>query len=96
VSRAERLQELAAAKRRIVRADPAFAEPIKRLAPCTFGLQKSGQTNYQSLVRAVIAQQVSVAAAKTIYQRLHEKCAPRQRFEPLASSRQGCSRERFR
>ena len=75
MSRAERLKELAAAKRRIVRADPAFAEPIKRLAPCTFGLQKSGQTNYQSLVRAVIAQQVSVAAAKTIYRRLHEKCA---------------------
>ena len=75
MSRAERLKELAAAKRRIARIDQAFAEPIKRLAPCTFGLQKSGQTNYQSLVRAVIAQQVSVAAAKTIYQRLHEKCA---------------------
>ena len=73
--RAARLRELAAAKRRIASADPAFAEPIKRLAPCTFGLQKSTQTNYQSLVRAVIAQQVSVAAAKTIYRRLQERCA---------------------
>ena len=76
-SPAARRRELAAAVRRIAQIDPAFTAPIKRLAPCTFGLQRRTQTNYQSLVRAVIAQQVSVAAAKTIYRRLEERCAGR-------------------
>lgn len=60
--------------RKISTIDPAFASPIKNLAPCTFGFEKSSQTNYQSLVRAVIAQQVSVAAAKTIGGRLQHLC----------------------
>ena len=70
----DRAKELAAIKRRIPKIDPAFADPIKRLAPCTFGLEKPTQTHYQSLIRAVIAQQVSSAAAKTIGGRLQEKC----------------------
>ena len=70
----DRAKELAAIKRRIPKIDPAFADPIKRLAPCTFGLEKPTQTHYQSLIRAVIAQQVSSAAAKTISGRLQEKC----------------------
>jgi DNA-3-methyladenine glycosylase II len=70
----DRAKELAAIKRRIPKIDPAFADPIKRLAPCTFGLEKPTQTHYQSLIRAVIAQQVSTAAAKTIGGRLQEKC----------------------
>lgn len=60
--------------RKISTIDPAFAAPIKNLAPCTFGFEKKLQTNYQSLVRAVIAQQVSVAAAKTIGGRLQHLC----------------------
>jgi len=70
----DRAKELAAIKRRIPKIDPAFADPVKRLAPCTFGLEKPTQTHYQSLIRAVIAQQVSSAAAKTIGGRLQEKC----------------------
>ena len=68
------MQELTAMKRRIQKIDPTFAGPIKNLAPCRFGVEKSGQTNYQSLIRAVIAQQVSSAAAKTIGSRLQIKC----------------------
>jgi DNA-3-methyladenine glycosylase II len=71
----ERAQELARIKRAIQKIDPAFAPAIKNLAPCTFGLEKPKATQYQSLVRAVIAQQVSTAAARTISTRLVEKCS---------------------
>jgi DNA-3-methyladenine glycosylase II len=70
----DRQKELAAIKRRIPKIDPVFAAAIKNYAPCTFGLEKPKQTNYQSIVRAVIAQQVSSAAARTIGGRLSEKC----------------------
>jgi len=70
----DRAKELAQAKRKIVRIDPAFAPAIKNLADCTFGLEKPKVTHYQSLIRSVIAQQVSTAAAKTIQGRLQEKC----------------------
>jgi DNA-3-methyladenine glycosylase II len=70
----ERAKELAAIKRKITKIDPAFAPAIKNLAPCTFGLEKPKVTQYQSLVRAVIAQQVSTAAARTISGRLQEIC----------------------
>lgn len=71
----EREKELAAIKRRIPKIDPAFGPAIKQYAPCTFGLARSKETHYQSLVRAVIAQQVSSAAARTISGRLKEKCS---------------------
>ena len=70
----DRSKELAAIKRRIPKIDSVFGPAIKKYAPCTFGLEKTKQTHYQSLIRAVIAQQVSTAAAKTIGGRLQEKC----------------------
>jgi len=70
-----RAQELASIKKRISKVDPAFAPAIKNLEPCTFGLIKPTRSHYQSLVRAVIAQQVSTAAARTITGRLDAKCA---------------------
>ena len=70
----ERAKELAAINRKIIKIDPAFAPAIKNLTPCTFGLEKPKVTQYQSLVRAVIAQQVSTAAARTISGRLQDKC----------------------
>jgi len=69
-----RAEELAVITRTIPKIDSAFALAIKNLEPCTFGLEKSRETHYQSLVRAVIAQQVSTAAARTIGKRLHDKC----------------------
>jgi DNA-3-methyladenine glycosylase II len=71
----DRSKELTAIKRRIPKIDPVFGPAIKQYAPCTFGLEKPKQTHYQSLIRAVIAQQVSTAAAKTIGGRFQEKCA---------------------
>jgi DNA-3-methyladenine glycosylase II len=72
---AQRAKELAAIKRKISKVDPAFTSAIKNLEPCTFGLVKPKLSQYQSLIRAVIAQQVSTAAAKTITGRLEIKCA---------------------
>jgi DNA-3-methyladenine glycosylase II len=69
-----RQSELKAICKKIEKIDPAFVPAIKNLAPCTFGLEKPKVTQYQSLVRAVIAQQVSTAAARTISGRLQEKC----------------------
>ena len=66
----ERAQTLVAINRKITKIDPAFAPAIKDLAPCTFGLEKPTMTHYQSLIRSVIAQQVSAAAARTIFGRL--------------------------
>ena len=70
----DRAKELAKIKRSIPKIDPAFAPAIKNLAPCTFGLEKPTVTHYQSLIRSVIAQQVSTAAARTISGRLQDKC----------------------
>jgi DNA-3-methyladenine glycosylase II len=71
----DRARELASIKRKIVKIDPAFAPAIKNLDPCTFGLTKPKVTSYQSLIRSVVAQQVSTAAARTISGRLEVKCA---------------------
>ena len=71
----QRAKDLAVIKKKISRIDPAFLPAIKNLEPCTFGLVKPKLSQYQSLIRAVIAQQVSTAAAKTINGRLELKCA---------------------
>jgi DNA-3-methyladenine glycosylase II len=70
-----RAKELVAIKKKISTVDSAFASAIKYLEPCTFGLIKPKLSQYQSLIRAVIAQQVSTAAARTITGRLEAKCA---------------------
>ena len=70
----DRARELASIKRKITKIDPAFAPAIKNLEPCTFGLTKPKVTSYQSLIRSVVAQQVSTAAARTISGRLEVKC----------------------
>ena len=72
---ANRVKELATIKKKISTIDPTFLPAIKNLEPCTFGLIKPKVSQYQSLIRAVIAQQVSTAAAGTISGRLEIKCA---------------------
>ncbi len=70
----DRSNELASIKRALPKIDSAFAPAIKNLEPCTFGLFKPKVTHYQSLIRSVIAQQVSTAAARTISGRLETQC----------------------
>ena len=69
-----RKSELAGINRRITAIDPAFAPAINEFPPCTFGLEKPNITSFQSLIRSVIAQQVSTAAARTITSRLEVQC----------------------
>ena len=69
-----RKSELAGINRKIMAIDSAFSLAIKELPPCTFGLEKPKVTSYQSLIRSVIAQQVSTAAARTITSRLEVQC----------------------
>lgn len=70
-----RANELEAIKKKITKIDRAFLPAIKDLEPCAFGLVKPKVSQYQSLIRAVIAQQVSTAAARTITGRLQDKCS---------------------
>jgi DNA-3-methyladenine glycosylase II len=70
----DRARELSKINRKIGQLDPAFASAIRELEPCTFGIEKPKVTSYQSLIRSVIAQQVSSAAAKTITGRLEDLC----------------------
>ncbi len=60
--------------RTLQKADPVFAAAIKSCERPTFGIEVPKVSRYQSIVRAVIAQQVSTAAARTISGRLSEKC----------------------
>jgi len=71
----DRAKELDVIKCKIVKTDPSFSPAVKNLATCAFGLTKPKLSQYQSLIRAVIAQQVSTAAATTITGRLEIKCA---------------------
>ena len=75
MTKVECARELTDIKREIGRIDTAFKPAIMSLAPCTFGLVKPKVSQYQSLIRAVIAQQVSTVAARTISGRLEIKCA---------------------
>ena len=75
--------------KKIAAIDPAFAPAIKNLPPCRFGLDKPRSTSYQSLTRAIVAQQVSTKAAVTIYGRLAKLCDGRvtpERVGTLTSS----------
>lgn len=69
-----RASELRAIERKIARIDPAFKPAIKSLEPCSFGLHKTKITHFQSLIRSIVAQQVSTAAARTISGRLESQC----------------------
>lgn len=68
---------MSALAKKVAEIDPAFASAVKNLAPCRFGLEKPKSTSFQSLVRAVVAQQVSTKAAVTIYSRLEKSCGGR-------------------
>jgi DNA-3-methyladenine glycosylase II len=70
-------QQMSALARKIAKLDPAFARAVKTLAPCPFGIEKPKSTNFQSLIRAIIAQQVSSKAAVTIGKRLTDLCGGR-------------------
>jgi DNA-3-methyladenine glycosylase II len=71
------------ALRHLAEADPVLAELIRRVGPCTLKLQTR---RFESLARAIIAQQISGAAAKSIWGRLNTALHPR-RVTPEALAR---------
>lgn len=66
------------ALRHLRRSDPVMKQLIRQVGPFTLKLQRN---RFRSLVRAIIAQQISTAAARSILRRLEEQLAP----EPLSA-----------
>lgn len=63
----------AAALRHLRSADPVLARVIRRAGPFTLKLERD---RFRMLVRSIIAQQISTAAANSIRRRLEERIAP--------------------
>ena len=63
-----------AATAALIAADPAFAPLVARRDPCPLGVPRTDRTPLAALVHAVVAQQVSNAAATTIDGRLTAAC----------------------
>jgi DNA-3-methyladenine glycosylase II len=63
------------------RADPVMAGVIERVGPCMLGSRTDrggpAQDHYGALVRAIVGQQLSVSAARSIYGRLTDRYAGR-------------------
>jgi DNA-3-methyladenine glycosylase II len=68
----------------LVAADPAFAAIVARRDPCPLGVPRTDRTPLAALVHAVVAQQVSDAAATTINGRLVAACGGTVTAERLA------------
>ncbi len=74
----------AAATAALVATDPAFAPLVARRDPCPLGVPRTDRTALAALVHAVVAQQVSDAAATTINGRLIAACGGEVTAERLA------------
>ena len=59
--------------RHFKRADPVIARVIKQVGPCTL---RPHRDRFKLLVRSIVSQQISVAAARTIWGRLEQAVAP--------------------
>lgn len=67
-------QSTAAARRHLVAADPIMGKIIRRVGPFELKLHRN---RFQMLVRSIISQQISTAAARTIRQRLEDRLSPK-------------------
>ncbi len=61
--------EVQKARRRLSKADPILGHVIRKVGPFTLQTESGG---YEILVRSILSQQISIAAAKTIRTRLQE------------------------
>jgi DNA-3-methyladenine glycosylase II len=68
-----RLLALQAGLEALTAADPALANAVHEAGPPTFELRPAG---FETLVRAIVAQQVSAASARAIFGRLCEAVQP--------------------
>ena len=81
---------LAKARHHLRRCDPVLRELIRAVGPCTIQCERN---HFQSLVRSIIAQQISTKAARSIHARLQTALAG-QGITPLSILQ--CSAESFR
>jgi DNA-3-methyladenine glycosylase II len=68
-----RLLALQAGLEALTKADPAFARAVAEAGPPQFELRPAG---FETLVRAIVAQQVSAASARAIFSRLCDAVQP--------------------
>lgn len=66
-------EQAEAARKQLMKHDPVLKAIIKRAGPCTL---KPRRDYFQTLVRSIISQQISTAAARTILQRLVDHVHP--------------------
>jgi len=74
---------------KIGKLDKEFAPLIARRPLCTIGRSERSETNFESLVSSIIAQQLATKAAETIYARLRVACKGRitaRKLESLSES----------
>lgn len=64
---APRAEQLETARKCLMKCDPVLKAIIKQVGPCTL---KPERDYFQTLVRSIVSQQISTAAARTILQRL--------------------------
>lgn len=74
---------LLAAHQHLIACDPVLAGVIHSVGPCTLNRQTN---RYRNLVRAIIGQQISAAAAKSVFKKLEQACSENHvRPESIAS-----------
>lgn len=66
-------EQLETARKRLMKCDPVLKAIIKQVGPCTLKPQRD---HFQTLVRSIVSQQISTAAARTILQRLVDHVHP--------------------
>lgn len=66
-------EQIETARKLLTKRDPVLKAIIKRAGPCTLKPQRD---HFQTLVRSIVSQQISTAAARTILQRLVDHVHP--------------------
>jgi len=66
-------QEIKAARLHLQKSDPVMKKMLKRVGPFTLKIRRD---RFAALVKAILGQQISTAAARTIEQRLIDAIAP--------------------
>jgi DNA-3-methyladenine glycosylase II len=68
-----RKEDLAEASKHLAACDPVMKRVIRRVGPCRLRRRRN---HFAMLVRSVVSQQISTAAARTIQGRLEDRLAP--------------------
>lgn len=78
-------EDLARARRHLLRADPRLAEIVRRVGPCRLDLERR-ESIFFHLARAIVHQQISIHAAAAIERRIRDRFGAEPRPEQLLGS----------